>query len=90
MIEPMDALELRDRYRLSKGEAAVLFLLIQGKSNHEIAERLDSTVQAVKNKVYHAFQKAGFTTRADAILKCQKVVQPKTGLAIGKGNLPLD
>lgn len=89
MIEPLPQSELKSRFRLSDGEAAVLFLVIQGQSNHEIAHALGITLQAVKAKTYHAFQKAGFTTRAQAILKCQKVSQPKTGLAIGRGNLPL-
>jgi DNA-binding NarL/FixJ family response regulator len=49
-------------------EQDIIRLLIQGKSNQEIAQTLFLTVGTVKNYISQIYSKAGITDRANAIL----------------------
>ena len=46
-----------DRFGLSKREREIAGLVMQGLSNHEIANRLYITEQTVKDQLHHAFEK---------------------------------
>jgi DNA-binding NarL/FixJ family response regulator len=52
-------------------ELDIIRLLIQGKSNHDIAETLFLSVGTVKNYISQIYSKAGITDRANAILHFQ-------------------
>lgn len=49
-------------------EQDIIRLLMQGKSNQEIAQTLILTVGTVKNYISHIYSQAGITDRANAIL----------------------
>jgi len=54
--------------KLSPREREVLALLAEGRSNAEIAERLDLREKTVRNHVSHVFDKLGVWSRAQAIV----------------------
>ena len=49
-------------------EQDIIRLLMQGKSNQEIAQSLFLTVGTVKNYISQIYSKAGISDRANAIL----------------------
>jgi DNA-binding NarL/FixJ family response regulator len=51
---------------LTAREAQILKMLELGRSNRDIAERLDIAVHTVKNHVHNLFTKLGVGTRAEA------------------------
>ena len=54
-------------------EQDIIRLLIQGKSNHDIAESLFLSIGTVKNYISQIYSKAGITDRANAILHFQNL-----------------
>lgn len=54
-------------------EREIISLLMQGKSNQEIAQTLFLTVGTVKNYISQIYSKAGITDRAKAILHFKEV-----------------
>ena len=54
-------------FSLSKREAEVLRLVVEGRSNSDIGERLDVSVSTVKKHVYNIFNKAGVYSRAQLL-----------------------
>ncbi|MGA8598918.1 MAG: helix-turn-helix transcriptional regulator [Bryobacteraceae bacterium] len=55
------------RPALSNRQIAVLRLVFEGLSNHEIASRLDMTSSAVKNTLQQLFSKAGVNNRGQMV-----------------------
>ncbi|MFI6517203.1 response regulator [Spirillospora sp. NPDC050679] len=56
-----------ERFGLSARETEVMSLIVQGRSNGEIAERLFLAEKTVKNHVNRIYAKLGVTSRAAAI-----------------------
>lgn len=54
-------------FSLSKREADVLRLVVEGRSNSDIGERLDVSVSTVKKHVYNIFNKAGVYSRTQLL-----------------------
>ena len=54
-------------FSLSKREAEVLRLVVEGRSNSDIGERLDVSVSTVKKHVYNIFNKAGVYSRTQLL-----------------------
>src|SRR5664279_1081231 len=64
--EPTDsAIGMRVRQRLSPRELGVLSLVVKGFKNREIAARLGTTEQAVKNNLRQIFDKTGVYGRLE-------------------------
>ena len=61
------ARELRPRERLSTREQEVLELIIQGRSNQDIAKTLFISQSTAKVHVRHIFEKLGVHSRAEAV-----------------------
>jgi len=55
---------------LSPRETDVLRGVVNGRSNHEIADELYLSVNSVKTYIRSAYRKAGVTTRAQAVAWC--------------------
>jgi DNA-binding NarL/FixJ family response regulator len=67
-----DGASLRERARafgLSRGETAVLEVLLEGKGNQEIAHRLCISYGTVHSHLKSIYQKLGVHTRSQAIVK---------------------
>jgi two-component system, NarL family, nitrate/nitrite response regulator NarL len=56
--------------RITKREAAVVRLAIEGLSNREIALRLMLTEHTVKNYLFRVFDKLGVSNRVELVLSC--------------------
>ena len=66
--------------QLTKRERAVLILLLEGKSNNEIADRLDIRPGTVKVHVRSLRKKLGATNRTHAVFLARKLAQlPQLG-----------
>jgi DNA-binding NarL/FixJ family response regulator len=55
---------------LSPRETDVLRLVVQGRSNHEIAAELHLSINSIKTYIRSAYRKIGVTTRAHAVAWC--------------------
>lgn len=55
--------------RFTERERDVLRLLVQGKSNREIAEELSIAEITVKNYLSHIFEKLGVSNRTQAVIR---------------------
>ncbi|WP_067476976.1 response regulator [Actinomadura hibisca] len=68
-VEPRQAAapSVGERFGLSARETEVMSLIVQGRSNGEIAERLFLAEKTVKNHVNRIYAKLGVTSRAAAI-----------------------
>ncbi len=54
---------------LSAREEEVVALLLQGKSNKQIANTLGITTRTVEFHISHIYEKLGVSSRAEAIIK---------------------
>ena len=61
------------RYSLSPRETEVLALLLEGKKNDEIAEKLFISLSTVKTHIKAIFQKTGVRNRVEVSALCRKV-----------------
>jgi DNA-binding CsgD family transcriptional regulator len=68
------AIDLRDR--LSEGEYRIAALLVQGRSNREIAEELILSPETVKANVARILRKLGVTNRVAAATMIQRLSSP--------------
>ncbi len=67
-IKIVDGLKLlSNRYSISNREQDILKLLLEGKTNRDIAETLFIAVPTVKNHLYKIYQKIGVKTRFELI-----------------------
>jgi DNA-binding CsgD family transcriptional regulator len=57
------------RYKISRREREIINLILRGKSNKEIEERLFISMGTVKNHIYSIFQKVGVKSRGQLIIK---------------------
>lgn len=64
---PRVSAHARDRFELSAREAEVMQLIVQGRSNGQIAGQLFLAEKTVKNHVNRIYAKLGVTSRAAAI-----------------------
>lgn len=69
---PPDITEAAARFSLSRREADVLRLVIEGHTNHEIAEALFISLSTVKTHISSIFLKTGARNRLEASLLCRK------------------
>ena len=54
---------------ISEREISVLKLVVEGKTNHEIAESLFISINTVKNHLKNIFKKMNVSSRAEAVAK---------------------
>ena len=65
---------------ISEREAAVLNLVVQGKTNPDIAEQLYISVNTVKNHLKNIYRKMGVSSRSQAVVKYLE--RPKTNQSV--------
>ena len=58
---------------LTVRERELLVLLVEGKSNRQIAEKLHLSVYTVRNHLVHIYKKLGVSTRYGAVARCLKL-----------------
>jgi DNA-binding CsgD family transcriptional regulator len=73
---PVGAGAIDLRARLSEGEARIAALLVQGRSNREIAEELILSPETVKANVARILRKLGVTNRVAAATMIQRLSSP--------------
>jgi two-component system, NarL family, nitrate/nitrite response regulator NarL len=56
--------------RITRREAAVVRLAVEGLSNREIAQQLALTEHTVKNYLFRVFDKLGVSNRVELVLSC--------------------
>ena len=56
--------------RVTRREAAVVRLAVEGLSNREIAQQLTLTEHTVKNYLFRVFDKLGVSNRVELVLCC--------------------
>ena len=56
--------------RVTKREAAVIRLAVEGLTNREIAQELALTQHTVKNYLFRVFDKLGVSNRVELVLSC--------------------
>jgi DNA-binding NarL/FixJ family response regulator len=56
--------------RVTRREAAVVRLAVEGLSNREIAQQLALTEHTVKNYLFRVFDKLGVSNRVELVLSC--------------------
>lgn len=61
---------------ISEREAAVLKLLVEGKTNPSIAEQLFISINTVKNHLKNIYKKMGVTSRSQAVAKYLETANP--------------
>lgn len=88
--------------RVTRREAAVVRLAVEGLSNREIAQQLALTEHTVKNYLFRVFDKLGVSNRVELVLSCldqeehareqravEKVPAPRKILPVGKNTAAL-
>jgi DNA-binding CsgD family transcriptional regulator len=56
--------------RMTKREAEVVRLAVEGLSNREIGQQLGLTEHTVKNYLFRVFDKLGVSNRVELVLSC--------------------
>lgn len=83
-----DSVGLRVRQRLNPHELTIVSYVVQGRKNREIATRLGTTEQSIKNALRNIFDKTGVFGRLElalfvmhhrTLVDAQIDVQPKSG-----------
>jgi DNA-binding NarL/FixJ family response regulator len=64
--------------RLSPKELALIPCITQGMSNKEIARKLGTTEQVIKNHLYRIYDKLGVSDRLELVLYCLRGQAPAT------------
>ncbi|MEX1066992.1 MAG: response regulator transcription factor [Aquisalimonadaceae bacterium] len=72
--------EEQENFRLTPRQVEVLFLLKEGKSNKEIARRLDLSEGTVKVHCMAIFRELGVTNRTQAAMAASKIAQARPEL----------
>ena len=67
--DPLSDAALRNRFGLSKKESGVLRLLVEGKTNNEIAQILYLSPHTVRRHTTHVFHKLDVHSRAEAAMR---------------------
>jgi two-component system nitrate/nitrite response regulator NarL len=65
--------------RLSPKELAIIPCITQGMSNKEIASKLGTTEQVIKNHLYRVYDKLGVSDRLELVLYCLRSQPYATG-----------
>jgi DNA-binding NarL/FixJ family response regulator len=63
-------LDKKTESRVTRREAAVIRLAVEGLSNREIAQQLALTEHTVKNYLFRVFDKLGVSNRVELVLSC--------------------
>lgn len=71
---PLDAIPY-DKLGITPRQADVLAMLLQGRSNKDIARRLDLSVETVKDHVGAVLRALGVTSRTQAVLAVSELIQ---------------
>lgn len=71
---PLDAIPY-DKLGITPRQADVLAMLLQGRSNKDIARRLDLSVETVKDHVGAVLRALGVTSRTQAVLAVSELTQ---------------
>jgi DNA-binding NarL/FixJ family response regulator len=76
--------------RVTRREAAVVRLAVEGHSNREIARQLAVTEHTVKNYLFSVFDKLGVSNRVELVLSCldQEIINVSEELPAEKGLTP--
>jgi DNA-binding NarL/FixJ family response regulator len=74
--------------RVTRREAAVVRLAIEGLSNREIAQRLSLSEHTVKNYMFRVFDKLGVSNRVELVLSCLNL-ETQSGEMAAEGLLPV-
>jgi two-component system nitrate/nitrite response regulator NarL len=80
--------------RMTKREADVVRLAVEGLSNREIARKLGLTEHTVKNYLFRIFDKLGVSNRVELVLSCLRQEEaareepPREEPAVGKLKTP--
>jgi len=61
--------KINSNHKLSKREQEVLALMSEGKKNKEIAYKLGTSEQTIKNHCTHIYLKLDVTSRVEAVVK---------------------
>lgn len=69
--------EIAAVYSLTPRESEVLVLLLQGKSNRQIAESLFVSLPTVKTHLARIFEKTGAGNRLEVFARCYRPTQPE-------------
>jgi len=67
-LQDVDEVGTRVRDRISSKEIRIVALLVQGCTNGEIANRLKTTEQVIKNYLRFIYDKTGVSTRLELAL----------------------
>jgi two-component system nitrate/nitrite response regulator NarL len=82
-------LDARVESRVTRREAAVVRLAVEGLSNREIARQLAVTEHTVKNYLFKVFDKLGVSNRVELVLSClDQELSVREELAAEKGLTP--
>ncbi|MCA0176854.1 MAG: response regulator transcription factor [Proteobacteria bacterium] len=73
-VAPLDAIPY-DKLGITPRQADVLAMLLQGRSNKDIARRLDLSVETVKDHVGAVLRALGVTSRTQAVLAVSELTQ---------------
>ncbi|MFC1564800.1 response regulator transcription factor [candidate division KSB1 bacterium] len=66
-VETITLNEIIKKYKISKREHEIILLLLEGKNNSEIEEKLFISYSTVKNHIYNIYQKMGVTSRGQLV-----------------------
>lgn len=86
--ELVDISGLQKVFNLSTAESEVIRYLIQGDSNHVIAERRNVSIETVKSQIKSIMLKIGCGSRLDLVRKAHQVCLPVDAVQQDKLNQP--
>src|SRR4029077_17328420 len=80
-------LDARVENVVTRREAAVVRLAVEGLSNREIAQQLALTEHTVKNYLFRVFDKLGVSNRVELVLSCLDQEENARGEFLGSKGL---